>query len=93
MVCSCAMSFSCVWLKVFGLVFGCCLTANDILLMRKQNLSSPYCDRSCVKNGRSLRFPKNNKLCDRMIKQLLDEVEQYIEICQWPADQLFAEAF
>ena len=28
-----------------------------------------------------------------MIKQLLDEVEQYIEICQWRADQLFAEAF
>ena len=28
-----------------------------------------------------------------MIKQLLDEVEQYFEICQWQADQLFAEAF
>ena len=26
--------------------------------LRKQNLSSPYCDRSCVKNGRSLRSPK-----------------------------------
>ena len=62
-----------------------CLAANNILLMRKQNLSSPYCDRSCVNNGRSLRSPKifiENKLCDRMIKQLLDEVEQYIEICQ-----------
>ena len=35
-----------------------CLAANNILLMRKQNLSSAYCDRSCVKNGRSLRFPK-----------------------------------
>ena len=27
-----------------------------------------------------------------MIKQLLDEVEQNIVICQWRADQLFAEA-
>ena len=25
-------------------------------------------------------------------EQLLDEVEQYIVICQWRADQLFAEA-
>ena len=92
MVCSCAMSFSRVWL-LFG--FNC-LAANNILLMRKQNLFSPSCDRSCVNNGRSLRSPKifiENKLCDRMIKQLLDEVEQYIEICQWRADQLFAEAF
>ena len=41
----------------------------------------------------SRRYSWKNKLCDRMIKQLLDEVEQYIEICQWRADQLFAEAF
>ena len=27
---------------------------------------------------------------DRMIKQLLSEVEQIIVICQWRADQLFA---
>ena len=47
MVCSCAMSFHLL-----------CLAANNILLMRKENLSSPYCDRSCVKNSRSLRFPK-----------------------------------
>ena len=44
--------------NVVQLCFGCCLAASNILLMRKQNLSSPYCDRSCVKNGRSLRFPK-----------------------------------
>ena len=25
-------------------------------------------------------------------EQLLDEVEQNIVICQWPADQLFADA-
>ena len=65
--------------------------------MRKQNLSSPYCDRSCVNwmvdRFASRRYSWKNKLCDRMIKQLLDEVEQYIEICQWRADQLFAEAF
>ena len=92
MVCSCAMSFSCVWL-----LFGITVWQQIIFCsLRKQNLSSPYCDRSCANNGRSLRSPKifiENKLCDRMIKQLLDEVEQHIEICQWRADQLFAEAF
>ena len=27
-----------------------------------------------------------------MIKQLMDEIEQNIMICQWRGDQLFAEA-
>ena len=37
-------------------------------------------------------FKYDNKLGDRMIKQLLDEVEQNIVICQCLADQLFASA-
>ena len=35
-----------------------CLAANNILLMRKRTTLLSFCDRSCVKRGRSLRFPK-----------------------------------
>ena len=45
-----------------------------------------FCDRSCVKSH------LKNKLGDRMIKQLLGEIEQNIVICQWRGDQLIAEA-
>ena len=89
MVRSCGMSFNCVWL-----LFGNCLATNHILLMRKQNLSSPYCDRSCVKNGRSLRFPK--MFIEKQTLWSNDKTiigRGYIEICQWRADQLFVEAF
>ena len=37
-------------------------------------------------------FKFANKLRDRMIKQLLDEVELNIVIFQWRVDKLFAEA-
>ena len=40
----------------------------------------------------SRRYSWKNKLCDRMIKQLLDEVEQYIEICQWPVGSIICRS-
>ena len=59
-----------------------CLAANKILLMRKLKphvFSSSWLQLLLRENGRSLPFPKiflnkKNKLCDRMIKQLLKSV-------------------
>ena len=46
MVCSCAMLSTCVWLQI---IFCSCVNETTLL---------SFCDRSCVKRGRSLRFPK-----------------------------------
>ena len=46
MSCSCAMLSNCVWLQIIS-----CSCVNETPL-------SLSCDRSSVKNGRSLRFPK-----------------------------------
>ena len=73
-----------------------CFAANNILLMRKRNHASPSCDRSCVKKGRWLCFPKvvvkKNKLGGRMIKQFLIRLSQNIAICQSLAHQLFCRS-
>ena len=61
MVCSCLMFRNCVWLQK---IFCSCI-------------NKTMHDRSCLKKGRLLHFPKifiKNKLGDRMIKQLLNSV-------------------
>ena len=60
-ICSCAMSLNCVWLKI---IF--CSCGNEI-----KPRFSPFCDRSCVKMKVSRRYSWKSKLGDRMIKQLL----------------------
>ena len=73
------------------------LAANNILHICKGNRAFSFLRALLRENGRSLRFPrifiKNNKLGDRMIKQLLNSVIANIVICQCLADQLFASAF
>ena len=65
MVCSCAMSSNCVWLK--------CLAANNILLKRKWNhdflLLGIALVWKMVERFVSRRYSLKNKLGDRMIKQ------------------------
>ena len=63
-ICSCAMSLNCVWLKI---IF--CSCGNEI-----KPRFSPFCDRSCVKMKASRRYSWKSKLGDRMIKQLLNSV-------------------
>ena len=68
MVFACAMSYNCVWLQI---IF--CSPLNETMLF------SFFYHHSCVKKGRSLRFPKifiKNKLGNRMIKQLLSNLKQ-----------------
>ena len=74
-----------VWLQI---IFCSCVNKTSLLLIAIA-LAWKMADRFAPR-----RYSLKNKLCDRMIKQLLDEdeVEQYFEICQWRADQLFAEA-
>ena len=70
MVCSCAMSSNCVWLK--------CLAANNFLLMRKRHhaflilLLAITLAWKMAESFASRRYSLKNKLGDVMIKQLLN---------------------
>ena len=72
MVCSCAMSSNCVWLK--------CLAANNFPLMRKRHYSflilllAIALAWKMAESFASRRYSLKNKLGDRVIKQFLNSV-------------------
>ena len=49
-------------------------------------------DRFPDQAGSDLTYLVDQKNSNRMIKQLLNLLSQNVVICQWRADQLFAEA-
>ena len=74
-----------------------CLAANNVLHMFKGNRAFLLLAITFAWTWQIASLPedinlkKKNKFGDRMIKQLLDEVEKNVLICLWWADQLFAE--
>ena len=86
MVCSCAILSNCLLLNVLLQIIFCSYVIETILLGENGRL---------LQGSTHLPLPESNenKLGDRIRKQLLARLSQNIVICQSLADQLFASGF